>query len=385
MKAQHGGHGGKANAPPGLRGLRAWCTNALKLLLVFSVSSVTSVSSVFPALAAQPAEFPAVTPGKKIEFPRDRGAHPEYRIEWWYATGQLESERGTLGFQVTFFRLRNPAAEGNPSRFAPSQILFAHAALADPAKGKLLHDQRSARALAPVVSAASGDTDVRIDDWTFARSGAAYGTKVAANGFTLDLTLAPTQPPLLQGDAGFSRKGPLVSQASYYYSEPHLRVSGRVTIDGAAIAVRGVAWLDHEWSSEALAEDAVGWDWLGLNLDDGGALTAFRIRTRDGRTLWATATVRAANGATRAFAGDKVAMRPLRTWASPRSAAAYPVAMEIDVDGERWRIDPLMDDQELDARASVGTVYWEGAVRASGARAGRGYLELTGYTARVPF
>jgi predicted secreted hydrolase len=158
-----------------------------------------------------------------------------------------------------------------------------------------------------------------------------------------------------------------------------------VVIDGAAVAVRGLAWLDHEWSSEVLAEEAVGWDWLGLNLDDGGALTAFRIRARDGRTLWANATLRTGTNAPRAFAIDKVAFRPLRTWSSPRSGAAYPVAMEIEVDGERWRVEPLMDDQELDARASVGTVYWEGAVRASGARSGRGYLELTGYTARVPF
>jgi predicted secreted hydrolase len=227
---------------------------------------------------------------------------------------------------------------------------------------------------------------VRIDDWSLRHEAGGYRTVVAAGGFTLDLTMTPTQPPLLQGDAGFSRKGPLASQTSYYYSEPHLQVTGRIVAGGEATAVHGVAWLDHEWSSEALAAEAVGWDWLGVNLDDGGALTAFRIRARDGRTLWANATLRPASGSPRTFGPDAVAFRPLRTWTSPRSSAAYPVAMEVAVGPERWRIEPLMDDQELDARASTGTVYWEGAVRASGApRGGRGYLELTGYTERVPF
>ncbi len=340
-------------------------------------------AALFAVSAA--AQFPAVVPGKKIEFPRDRGAHPDYRIEWWYITGHLDSERGPMGFQVTFFRWRNPGADANPSRFSPRQILFAHAALADPAKGRLAHDQRSARALPPLVEAAANDTDVRIDDWSLKRERNAYRTVVRGEGFALELTMTPTQPPLLEGDAGFSRKGPNAAQASYYYSEPHLAVAGRVVAGGEAREVRGVAWLDHEWSSEPLAAQAVGWDWLGLNLDDGGALMAFRIRTREGATLWATATQRTAAGATRSFGPDAVRFRPSRRWTSPRSAASYPVAMQVDVAGESWSLEPLLDDQELDARASVGTVYWEGAVRASGARGGRGYLELTGYAERVRY
>ncbi len=381
QKLKHRDHRGRANRGWSVAVVRA--SSAFQLFI--SLFSVVSVVSVFPALA-QAQQFPAVTPGKKIEFPRDAGAHPEYRIEWWYVTGHLESARGPMGFQVTFFRLRNPEAEANPSRFSPSQILFAHAALAEPAKGRLAHDQRSARALPPLVEAATSGTDVRIDDWSLRREASGYRTVVAAEGFTLDLAMTPTQAPLLQGDAGFSRKGPLASQASYYYSEPHLQVSGRIVASGKATAVRGIAWLDHEWSSEVLAAEAVGWDWLGVNLEDGAALTAFRIRARDGRTVWANATLRPAVGPPRTFGPDSVAFRPLRTWTSPRSSAVYPVAMEVEVGAERWRIEPLMDDQELDARASTGTVYWEGAVRATGApRGGRGYLELTGYTERVPF
>ena len=374
----------------------------LRAFLLFSVSSVLSVFSVFPGLAFDP-----VIPGKTLEFPRDMGAHPGHRIEWWYVTGHLEEigsptepalerlNRGRgrqLGFQVTFFRVRNPEAETNPSRFAPRQLLFAHAALADPAEGRLLHGQRSARMLEGLVEARQGDTSVRLDDWSLVREAGAYRARVATDEFTLELTLAPTQPVMPQGDRGFSRKGASSAHASYYYSEPQLRVAGRVTAKGATRDVTGIAWLDHEWSSELLAADASGWDWLGANLDDGGALMAFRIRGKDGATLWSSATMRPAPSPRPSPLGEGrgeglAVFTPLRTWKSPRTAVSYPVEMEVRVGERTWRVEPLMDDQELDARASTGTLYWEGAVRvqaADGAR-GRGYLELTGYGGRVSF
>ncbi|MGZ5033955.1 MAG: lipocalin-like domain-containing protein [Usitatibacter sp.] len=331
--------------------------------------------------------FDPVTPGKELSFPRDAGAHPGHRIEWWYVTGHLDSKRGPLGFQVTFFRVRNPDAEDNPSRFSPAQLLFAHAALADPAEGRLLHDQRAARVLAPLVEARTEDTDVRIDDWSLKREGGAYRTRAAGEDFALELALAPSQPVLPEGDAGFSRKGPSSEHASYYYSEPQLRVSGRVVVRGHAEEVTGVAWLDHEWSSELLAPGAEGWDWLGANLDDGAALMAFRIRGKDGATIWSTATLRARGARPVTLGADQVAFAALRTWRSPRTGSIYPVAMQVRVGAKTWRLEPLMDDQELDARSSTGTLYWEGAVGLAsddGAR-GRGYLELTGYAGRVPF
>lgn len=334
--------------------------------------------------------FDPVVPGVALRFPRDAGAHPGHRIEWWYATGHLDPAGGgpSLGFQVTFFRVRNPDAESNPSRFSPRQLLFAHAALADPAQGRLLHDQRSARMLAGLVEASVADTDVRIEDWSLRREGRGYRTRIAAEAFTLDLAFEGTQPPMLQGDRGFSRKGPEARHASYYYSEPQLRVTGRVLVKGAAREVSGVAWLDHEWSSELLAPEAAGWDWLGANLDDGSALMAFRIRGKDGGTLWASGAWRARGGATTALSGDDVQFTPRRAWRSARTGTTYPVAMDVRAGGRTYRLEPLMDDQELDARASTGTLYWEGAVRLEGAPGsvgGRGYLELTGYAERVPF
>ena len=375
---KHGGHGGNPFVD-------SWTGRAAANIKhwVFSVLSVIiSVVSVSPAFGFDP-----VVPGHKLEFPRDAGAHPGHRIEWWYVTGHLQAPQGPLGFQVTFFRVRNPDAEGNASRFSPRQLLFAHAALADPGEGRLLHAQRSARALEGLVAARSDDLDVRIEDWSLAREGGAYRARIASEDFTLDLTLAATQPVMLQGERGFSRKGGSSRHASYYYSEPQLRATGRITARGRAVEAEGVAWLDHEWSSELLAADASGWDWLGANLDDGGALMAFRIRGKDGGTLWSSAMLRARDGTTTQLAGDAVRFAPRRAWKSPRTGVAYPVAMEVVTGNRRWSVEPLMDDQELDARASTGTLYWEGAVRvrSDAGPGGRGYLELTGYGERVPF
>ncbi len=349
------------------------------------IAAAVGLAAAAPLFAQAP--YAPVVPGHALRFPRDLGAHPLHRIEWWYLTGNLEGAAGPLGFQVTFFRVRNPAAEGNPSRFSPSQLLFAHAALSDPARGRLLHGERSARAYDGLVFAKEDDTDVRIDDWSLVREANHYEARIDAEDFALALEAAPTQPVLLEGDRGFSRKGPLATQASYYYSEPRLAVKGRVRTAAGTREVSGVAWLDHEWSSELLAPDAQGWDWLGANLDDGTALMAFRMRAKDGSVLWSQATLRAKDGAAVSYSGDAVRFTALRRWRSPRTGVEYPVAMAVEVAGKRWALAPLMDDQELDARASTGTLYWEGAVRLSGAglAAARGYLELTGYAGRVPF
>jgi predicted secreted hydrolase len=334
------------------------------------------------AAAARAADYPPVVAGVPLVFPRDHGSHPAFRVEWWYVTGWLRDDGGTdYGFQVTFFRLRPGIAESNPSAFAPRQLLFAHAALADVRLGRLRHDQRAARAGFGLAEAATATTDLRIEDWSLALDGGVYAARVAARDFTLALTLTPTQAPLPEGEGGYSRKGPEPRQASYYYSVPQLAVAGRIALGDRAAPVTGTAWLDHEWSSELMAPAAVGWDWAGINLDDGGALMAFRMRDRAGSALWAGAARRAADGATRVFAPAEVRFAPQRRWRSPRTGTEYPVAMDVTVGSETCALAPLIDDQELDARGTTGTLYWEGAVRArSGGRAvGKGYLELTGY------
>jgi predicted secreted hydrolase len=332
--------------------------------------------------------YPRVETGIRLVFPRDHGSHAAFRTEWWYVTGWLQVPGGhELGFQLTFFRSRPGVAESSQSAFAPRQLLFAHAALADPRLGRLRHDQRAARVGFDLADAREDNMAMHIGDWSLVLRGDAYAARIAARDFALELEFRPTQALLLHGESGVSRKGPEATQASFYYSVPRLAVSGRIVLDERATAVEGTAWLDHEWSSEILAPDASGWDWIGINLDDGGALMAFRIRDERGDALWSGGTLRDATGHTRVFHPSEIHFDVLRRWRSPRTGIAYPVAFVVRVASLAIRLEPLMDDQELDARASVGIVYWEGAVRAlaNAGPIGRGYLELTGYGERLRF
>ena len=331
-------------------------------------------------------QYPAVVP-RALIFPRDHGAHPDYRTEWWYLTGWLDGATGVdspMGFQVTFFRTRTTIADANPSAFAAKQLLIAHAAIADPARTALLHDERIARTGFGAAGASIEDTDVTLDRWRLVRSATTgvYRSAVAARGFTLEFEAQPTQPILLQGEAGYSRKGPLPSQASYYYSQPQLAVRAVLTRDGKREQRSGVAWLDHEWSSTPLAEDAAGWDWIGMNLDDGSALTAFAIRSQQSSApLHAYASLRVRGGAVQIFGASEVRFTTIAQWTSPRTRATWPVAREVRMGNRVFATEPLMEDQELDSRSSAGAVYWEGASRLSegGKQIGRGYLEMTGY------
>jgi predicted secreted hydrolase len=348
------------------------------LVLLLALAGVAS---------AAPPTFATVSPGRTLAFPQDFGAHPEHRTEWWYVTGWLSTPDGKpLGFQVTFFRSRTEHDPANPSAFAPKQLIIGHAALSDPATGRLQHDQRSAREGFGLAWAKTGDTDVKLDEWSMRRGpDGRYRISVRGGELAFELALAPSQPVLLQGEAGFSRKGPQAGHASYYYSEPQLQVAGTVTRTGGRggkpVAVKGTAWLDHEWSSQVLETNAAGWDWTGINLDDGGALMAFQIRAKDGGKLWAHATLRDAAGRLTQFGADQVSFTPQAHWKSPRTGASYPVATTIATGALRWQLTPLQQDQELDSRRSTGAVYWEGAVSVGrdGRPLGRGYLELTGY------
>ena len=326
--------------------------------------------------------YAEVSPESVPGFPRDHGSHPEFRTEWWYITAWTRDAVGRdMGVQITFFRNRPGVAENGTSRFAPRQLLFAHAAIADPRAARLQHDQRAARAGLGLAEAATATTDVHIGDWSLRLDGNTYKARIPARDFDLDLAFAAQRPPLLQGNRGTSRKGPLAQQASHYYSRPHLAVSGTISMAGSAQDVRGTAWLDHEWSSDYLAADARGWDWVGVNFDDGSSLMAFRIRDSSGGAYWAGGALQNKHGAIRDLQPADIRFTPLRMWRSSRTGIDYPVAFDVHAGDVDITLEPLMNDQELDSRASVGTIYWEGAVRAfaGGREIGRGYLELTGY------
>lgn len=356
-----------------------------------------------PAFAAPPSPatptWDRVESGTLLRFPQDHGSHPGFRTEWWYITGWLEREGAAdAGFQITFFRSRTAHPDANPSRFAPTQLVLAHAALALPERGRLLHAQRAARSGFGLAATATGDTRAIIgtgsDAWSLSRDPATdrYQARAESSDFAFSLTLAPDAPPLLQGQSGYSRKGPSPSQASHYYSRPQMAVNGSIRTRRAAsgkpseTAVRGRAWFDHEWSSDYLGGQSSGWDWIGINLDDGGALMAFQIRSTDGKPTWRDATLRrGAAGPVRS--GLSPVFETLRSWRSVRSGALWPVSQRIRIDDLVIDLEPLFDDQELDARGSTGITYWEGAVTASvsGRRIGRGYLELTGYAGALRF
>jgi predicted secreted hydrolase len=329
--------------------------------------------------------FAPVVPGYRMQFPRDEGSHPDFRIEWWYVTGWLNEATRPLGFQVTFFRARPNLKHDNPSAFNPRQIMVAHAALSDPSHGRLIHAQRAARDGFALAGADVGRTQVWIDEWRLHQEGRLYRARITTQEFSIDLVLDAVQPPLLQGDNGFSRKGPAPESASYYYSLPHLKVEGKLTRGGDELRVAGTAWLDHEWSSQYLEKDATGWDWIGINLSDGAALMAFRMRDRQGGHFWAGGALRHPDGRLKVFSPEEVRFIPRREWKSARTGTNYPVSFLVRAGDREFAIEPLFDDQEHDTRASSGTIYWEGAVRAlrDGRPAGLGYLELTGYWKRL--
>ena len=348
-------------------------------------------------------------PAKKTEpaalsWPRDHGSHPQSRIEWWYITGHARTGAGEgardLGFQITFFRNRVEQAQGMGSQFAPRQLLFAHAAVSDVQGQRFRHDQRLARAGFGVAEASETDTAIRLREWSLERRDGRYLARVQARDFALELAFTPTQSVLLQGEQGLSRKGPDPRDASHYYSQPQMAFEGTITLDGQRLPVRGeggrapfdpkqaggAAWLDHEWSDRFLPAQAVGWDWVGINLFDGGALTAFRLRDAAGDTLWDGGSFRhpAMNDGQKpyVFSRREAQFQALRGWTSPMTKAHYPVEWLLRTPADNYVLRALQDNQELDSRGSTGTVYWEGLCDlfdSNRHHVGRGYLEMTGY------
>lgn len=336
-------------------------------------------------------------PERTLAFPRDFGAHPDMRTEWWYTTGHAKNAAGReFGFQVTFFRSRVPNTQNMQSAFAAKQLIFAHCAITDVQGKKLWHDQRLARQGFGIAQASEQDTDVKLQGWTFKRTmpplagriaqlAEHYEARIVAKDFAMDLNFSETQPLLLQGNNGLSRKGPDEAQASYYYSKPHLAASGRIALQGQHFDVQGTAWLDHEWSDELLHPEAVGWDWIGMNLFDGSALTAFQLRKKDGGAVWTGGSFRAPPASSLpAFIAKpgEVKFQAIKAWTSPVTGAKYPIEWIVRTPADYYTVRAVIANQELDSRNSTGAIYWEGLsdlFDSNDQRVGRGYLEMTGY------
>jgi len=333
----------------------------------------------------------AVEPGA-IDLPADLGPHPAFRSEWWYVTGNLESDAGRpFGFQFTVFRAAlAPGAPASPSPWATNQAYMAHLALTDPATGRFMARERFARGAQDLAGSVPEPFRVWLGDWKLEGRGGPGPTGMtlhaAEDSVAVVLELGPGKPPVLQGDRGLSRKGPEPGNASYYYSLTRLPAEGWVASGRDTVRVSGTAWLDREWSTSVLPEGVSGWDWYALQLEDGSDLMLYRLRRSDGAASPFSEGVLVDPGgrATRLVWGEDAVIEEAGTWVSPHTGTRYPSGWLLRLPSRGWRLrlEPLLADQELD----LSFRYWEGAVLVVGEEgpSGRGYVELTGYDGAPP-
>jgi predicted secreted hydrolase len=342
--------------------------------------------AVNEVLGGTPAGFERAIRPRRFQFPRDHGPHPGFRNEWWYFTGNLKSRDGRrFGYQLTFFRVAlQPHPVARSSRWGTNEIYMAHFAVADVEGKRFRFAERFSRGTLGLAGAGGKPLSVHLEDWRAVEtSGKPWSMRLTAAdaGMAIDLDLKSLTPVILNGDNGLSRKSGTAGNASYYYSIPRMQSSGWVRVGNERFRVSGLSWLDREWSTSALEQNEVGWDWFALQLDDGRDIMFYRLRRRDGSTdPFSGGTLVAADGTSRYLRLQDVTLKVESWWTSPASGSRYPSRwrMQIPSQGIDLEITPRLDDQEL----RNGFRYWEGAVAVhapSGTAGGSGYLEMTGY------
>ena len=348
-----------------------------------------------PAAWAGPGAWREALAPRTWQFPRDHGAHPAYRTEWWYFTGNLADSGGSrYGYELTFFREGIRPQPADPrSPWSLRDLYLAHFTITDVAKRRFFVDERASRRGPGLAGARTGGLDVHLLDWSARQEGKDISLRARNGGAELALLLTPGKPPVLHGEKGLSRKGPSPGQASYYVSSTDLRTAGslRVASNAAPLAVRGVSWFDHEFGSNQLTADQAGWDWFGLHLSDGRDLMFYGLRRDDGTFEPASSgTLVDARGRGRYLPLSVVRVEVLDHWKSPKSGASYPSRWRMVVSTGRLDLllGPVLADQELVTGGSTGVTYWEGAIEGRGTSEGRpitctGYVELTGYAGRL--
>jgi predicted secreted hydrolase len=353
------------------------------LALLASGAGAQETTSALPSLLGDDAEgFPKAIEPRVFDFPADHGPHPEFRNEWWYVTGNLDAEDGRrFGFELTFFRFAlTPSMPDQGSNWRTNQVYIAHLALTDARGQRFLVDERYSRGALGLAGAEADPFRVWIDDWQIAaRPGVntRWVLTAASDDFALNVELKALKPPALNGDAGLSQKSDKPGNASYYYSMTRWATDGSVTIGDQSLDVRGLSWLDREWSSSALDDGQQGWDWFALQLDDGSELMVYNLRRTDGsQDRNSAGTFIAADGAYEHLVADDIRIRVTDTWESPKGGR-YPARWTVDVPRLDLSLEvaPVIADQELFTTVR----YWEGAVDVKGTQSGRGYVELTGY------
>lgn len=350
---------------------------------------VATPAAAIEGLAQPAGTFSRADGERKLTFPKDHGAHDDFQTEWWYYTGNLTTREGRhFGFQLTFFRRAVAAADATVTRtsgWGGSQVYLAHFALTDTQGKKFNYFDRVERGAAGLAGA-QGEPGLRVWlwDWQVQQTGDnTYRLNAETDEAAVTLNLMDTTGPVLQGRNGYSQKGSDPGNASYYYSQPRLEAEGEVRIGQERFAVSGTSWMDHEFSTSALAPDQVGWDWFAVQLSDGSELMMFQLRKTDGSVDgYSSGTIIRPDGSTRSLVREDFTIRPEGSWHSPHSGGVYPSGWTVEVPSEELTltIKPRLADQEL----NLWFIYWEGAVQIEGTRGGAvltgsGYVELTGY------
>jgi len=339
------------------------------------------------AAAGEEAHWREVTGPPELSFPRDHGAHFDYRTEWWYVTGLLTDEQQQrFGFQITFFRqgLAPGGPEPGSSNLRARQIVAAHLAVADISDQRFHHAERLRRVGGGLAGVSQTDLDVWLDDWKMEHDSGVIEVRARdpKHRIGLELELRPQRQVVLHGEHGYSRKGEDRGNASVYLSWTRLQVTGELELGGSPVTVQGMAWCDHEWGSSQLGAEVVGWDWFSLRLDDGRDLMVYRLRHADGAAdLYSSGTVVRPGGGSSTLGRDDVEVDVLRSWLSPATGARYPTRwlLRVPSEGIDLELRALLEASELDGTATTGVIYWEGPVMASGSQRGEGYVEMTGY------
>jgi len=351
--------------------------------------------TTFLGSAEDDARYARADAPREFRFPADHGAHPDYRTEWWYLTGNLETGTGRhFGFQMTFFRFGIDAEPPErPSEWATDQLWMAHFAVTDSEAGKFHADEKFERQALGLAGAQTSPFRVWLDDWELASAGAGdtgwFPLRLLADGggFALDLAIDEGKPLVLQGEDGLDPKGPEPGNASYYYSFTRLPAAGRVRIGDTEHAVSGLVWIDREWSTSVLGPGVEGWNWFAIQLDDGYDLMYYRLRQTDGGTApYSGGILVGPDGEVAArYGADQARLEATGYWTSPETGVRYTVAWRLQVPqlGIDLAVTPRMPAQELD----LSVRYWEGAITVDGERDGTpvtgvGYAEHAGVSAR---
>jgi predicted secreted hydrolase len=327
--------------------------------------------------------------GYLFRFPADHASHPPYKIEWWYYTGQVAAGDGRrFGYQLTFFRVGLVFEPTTSSRWALRDLYMAHLATTDIGRSAFHFADRVNRGASWYAGAATDRYRVWNEDWEAWLDGSGrHRLRANDRQIGLDLTLEPGKPPVVHGENGISQKGARAGNATHYYSLTRMPTSGTITIGGTPVGVEGTSWMDHEFGTSVLEPEQIGWDWFSLQLDDGTDVMLFQLRRRDGsRDAHSSGTWVPPSGTPQPIRVSDFALEPRRFWRSPATAGEYPISWTVRIPERQLTLslEPLVDHQELDVRASIGVAYWEGTVAASGTSGGRpvtgrGYVELTGY------